>query len=128
MRVRALAAAAVMATVFASAQVGIGVGAPVPTATPSATLSLVAKEFLYEPKQLLGKAGEVTFTIKNTGSVEHDFAVEDAKGKMLAQVKSFAPGKTIQAKAKLNAGAYKVFCSIPGHREAGMEATLVVRP
>ena len=128
MRLRVVTAVMMLASLISAAPVGIGFGAPVPTVTPSATLNVVAKEFLYEPKQLIGKAGEITFTVKNIGSIEHDFAVEGAKGKMLAQVKAFASGKTIQVKVKLDAGAYKVFCSIPGHREAGMEVGLTVRP
>ena len=108
--------------------VGLGGAAtsPTPAPTPGLTVTLIAREFLYEPKQAVAKTGEVTFSVKNTGSVEHDFAVEDAAKKMLAQVTAFAPGKTIQVKAKLAAGNYKIYCSIPGHREAGMEATLKV--
>ena len=127
---RSLAGALLLGMVLVAFSVGPGraAPAPTPTATPSATVSLVAREFLYEPKQVLAKAGEVTFIVKNTGSVEHDFAVEDARQKMLAQVTAFAPGKTIQAKVKLAAGAYTIFCSVPGHREAGMQAALAVKP
>jgi uncharacterized cupredoxin-like copper-binding protein len=91
-------------------------------------VAVVAREFLYEPKDLIAKAGEVTFTVRNTGAVEHDFVVENAAKKLVAEARPFPPGKTVQVKARLTPGAYTVYCSIPGHREAGMQATLRVVP
>jgi uncharacterized cupredoxin-like copper-binding protein len=132
MHTRRLTAVMLLATAMAGLLVAPGRAAPAatprPAATPSATPALVAKEFLYEPKQVLAKAGDVTFTIKNVGSVDHDFVIEDSKGKVLAQATPFPAGKTVQVKAKLAAGSYTIFCSIPGHREAGMQTPLVVRP
>lgn len=97
-------------------------------APPSLSVAVVAREFLYEPKDLVAKAGEVTFTVRNTGAVEHDFVVENAAKKLVAEARPFPPGKTVQVKARLTPGAYAVYCSIPGHREAGMQATLRVVP
>jgi uncharacterized cupredoxin-like copper-binding protein len=99
-----------------------------PPAPPSLSLSVVAREFVYEPKDLLAKAGEVTFTVRNTGAVEHDFVVENAAKKLVAEARPFPAGKTVQVKARLAPGTYIVYCSIPGHREAGMQATLRVVP
>lgn len=100
---------------------------PQPTA-PSSSLTVVAREFLYEPKDLAAKAGEVTFTVRNAGAIEHDFVVENAAKKIVAEARPFPAGKTVQVKVRLAPGAYVVYCSIPGHREAGMQATLRVVP
>ncbi|MDR7521627.1 MAG: plastocyanin/azurin family copper-binding protein [Armatimonadota bacterium] len=99
-----------------------------PPASPSLSVTVVAREFVYEPRDLLAKAGEVTFTVRNAGAVEHDFVVENAAKKIVAEAKPFPAGKTVQVKARLAPGAYVVYCSIPGHREAGMQATLRVVP
>lgn len=95
---------------------------------PAGAIAVTAREFLYEPNKLTAKAGDVTFAVKNAGVVEHDFVIEDKAKKQMAQANPFAPGKTMQVKVKLAAGDYAVFCSIPGHREAGMAATLRVTP
>jgi uncharacterized cupredoxin-like copper-binding protein len=36
-------------------------------------------------------------------------------------------GKTSTVTADLKAGTYKFYCSVDGHRAAGMEGTLTVR-
>ncbi len=81
---------------------------PVPLRAPHrcpARRSLSAREFLYEPKQVVAKAGEITFIVKNAGSIEHDFVVEDARQKIRAQVTAFAPRTAIRFKAKVNAAS-----------------------
>ncbi|MDQ7859440.1 MAG: plastocyanin/azurin family copper-binding protein [Armatimonadota bacterium] len=119
----------IVLTVLAITAVHTPSAAPAPPpATPSLSLTVVAREFVYEPKDLLAKAGEVTFTVRNTGAIEHDFVVENAAKKMVAEARPFPAGKTVQVKARLAPGAYVVYCSIPGHREAGMQATLRVVP
>jgi nitrite reductase (NO-forming) len=105
---------------------------PKPAATAAAALSgriaVTAREFQYEPNQFTVKAGEVTFVVKNAGAIDHDFVVEDAKNKELTMVHPFPAGKTMEVKVKLVPGTYTAFCSIPGHREAGMSAKLQVVP
>ncbi|MGQ0571342.1 MAG: cupredoxin domain-containing protein [Armatimonadota bacterium] len=101
---------------------------PASPAAPGGAIAVSAREFLYAPKQFAVKAGDVTFAVKNTGAVDHDFVIENAAKKKIAEATPFPPGKTVQVKAKLTAGTYTIFCSIPGHREAGMHAPLKVNP
>jgi len=95
-------------------------GAPAPVV-------LTATEFKWTPKDVTVTAGEITFTIVNKGSVEHNFVVEDAKGKALKEVEAILPGKTMTVKVSLKAGKYTIACTVPGHREAGMVGTLTVK-
>lgn len=54
----------------------------------------------------------------------HDVTVEGS-GKKLGATPTFQGGsKTLTL--NLKAGTYKFFCSVPGHRAAGMEGTLTV--
>jgi len=94
-----------------------------PPAPPSLSLSVVAREFVYEPKDLLAKAGEVTFTVRNTGAVEHDFVVENAAKKLVAEARPFPAGKTVQVKARLVLQHPRA----PGGRDAGDPARGALR-
>lgn len=93
-------------------------------AAPSA---LTASEFKWKPKDVTVAPGEVTFAVTNKGTIEHNFVIEDAKGKVLKQVDGIQPGKTVQVKVALKAGKYTIACTVPGHREAGMVGTLIVK-
>jgi len=97
-----------------------GLGAP-------ATIQLTAREFLYEPKEASSPAGDVIFVVKNSGAIEHNFVLEDQAQKRRAAIPVIDPGQTLEAKATLQPGTYTIYCSLPGHREAGMVATLHVR-
>lgn len=71
------------------------------------------------------KAGNVTFEVLNTSPVSHNFVV-DGNG-VKAVSKNFR-GQTPQYLSLLNlaAGEYLIVCTVPGHREAGMVAKLLV--
>jgi len=58
--------------------------------------------------------------------LSHNVTIESSSGQTVAATPSFQGGsKTL--KLTLKAGTYKFFCSIPGHRAAGMEGTLTVQ-
>jgi plastocyanin len=72
-----------------------------------------------------GKAGNDTIEFKNPSSIPHNVAIEDSAGKTIAETKTIGKGET-STTVELEAGSYTFYCSIPGHREAGMEGTLTV--
>ena len=43
------------------------------------TVSLTAKDFSYTPTEVDVKQGKVTFSVENTGAVEHNLSIEDLK-------------------------------------------------
>jgi len=102
-------------------------GAMAPLRGAPAPLAVTATEFKYAPKDVAAAAGDITFNVANKGTVEHNFVVEDPKGKVLKEVDSIQPGKSVQVKVNLKAGKYAIVCTVPGHREAGMVATLTVK-
>lgn len=88
-------------------------------------VTLVAKEFSYTPNKITVKAGQpVQLVLDNKGVIEHDFVLDRFKVKMgLIQ-----PGKTGTVTFTPNAkGTFPFYCSVPGHKEAGMTGTLVVQ-
>jgi nitrite reductase (NO-forming) len=96
---------------------------PVVAANLPTDVTLTASEFKFSPTRLQLPSGKkVSITLQNTGTVEHDLTV-DALG-----VKLFAPaGKSATGEFTLDKpGTYDFYCSIPGHKDAGMHGTLSV--
>jgi plastocyanin len=81
---------------------------------------------MFEEKSVTAKAGDDTIDFTNTSSVPHNVAIEDSAGKTIAETETISEG-TGSAKVELEPGTYTYYCSIPGHREAGMEGTLTVK-
>jgi plastocyanin len=93
----------------------------------STTLELEASETALEfsTTHLEAKAGKVTIDFTNPAPLEHNVVIEQ-NGKELAGFAPIAEGKESET-ADLKPGTYTFFCSVPGHREAGMEGTLTVK-
>jgi uncharacterized cupredoxin-like copper-binding protein len=85
-------------------------------------LEVDAGEFYFEPEEMRVAADEpVMLVLRNVGGVEHDFTIDDPAVDVYAAV-----GETAEEEiGSFAAGTYDVYCSIPGHREAGMVATLI---
>jgi|SRR6476646_7710735 len=72
------------------------------------------------------KAGKVTVNFTNSSPVPHDVAIEDEAGETIAETEVLAEGSE-STTAELKPGEYKFFCTVPGHRQGGMEGTLTVK-
>ena len=93
----------------------------------STTLHLEAAEteLAFNTTKLSAKAGKVTIDFKNPSALEHNVVIEQ-NGKELSGFEPIAEGEESET-AELKPGTYTFFCSVPGHREAGMEGTLTVK-
>jgi plastocyanin len=91
------------------------------------TLQLEASETAleYDTTTLSAKAGKVTIDFKNPSAIAHNVVIEQ-NGKELAGFEPIAEGEESE-NAELKPGTYTFYCSVPGHREAGMEGTLTVK-
>jgi plastocyanin len=107
-------------------------GTPAPASSPASSkagtaLTLAANPsglLAYNTKVLSAKAGTVTITFTNTSPLEHNVTIAEGT-KVLGATPTFAGGsKTLTL--TLKAGKYTFYCSVPGHRQAGMEGTLNV--
>jgi plastocyanin len=83
-------------------------------------------QLAFEEKKVTAKAGEDTVDLTNQSSVPHDVSIEDSAGKTIAQTEIVSEGSA-STTADLKPGTYTFYCSVPGHREAGMEGTLTVK-
>lgn len=93
---------------------------------PGGTVKLVADpaQLLYDTKKLSSRPGRVTIDFENPAQIEHNVAVAEGNN-VLDQTDLITQGKT-SVSIELAAGSYTFFCTVPGHREAGMEGTLTV--
>lgn len=79
----------------------------------------------YDKTELSAKPGKVTIDFENPAPIEHNVVIE-ADGKELASFEPIVEGEE-ELTAELKPGTYTFFCSVPGHRQAGMEGTLTVK-
>ncbi len=82
-------------------------------------------QLMFTAMKATGKAGDDTIVFKNPSAVPHNVAIEDSSGKTIVESETITKGETSD-KVELEAGTYTFYCSIPGHREAGMEGTLTI--
>jgi uncharacterized cupredoxin-like copper-binding protein len=104
-----------------------------PTATtgaptsPATSLKLAANpegQLSYDTKTLSAKAGSVTITMTNSSPVEHNVTI--AQGSTILGATPTFTGSSKTLALKLTPGTYEFYCSVPGHRQAGMEGKLTV--
>ena len=110
------------------------------------TVSVEVKEFAFTPGNLEVKAGQpVKLTLQNAGTLEHDFSILEIPVEGEPKVTGGAqhdmgdmahtPELHVAAMNGQSAmleftptkpGTYEYFCTVSGHKAAGMSGTLVV--
>ncbi|HEU5082138.1 MAG TPA: plastocyanin/azurin family copper-binding protein [Acidimicrobiales bacterium] len=105
----------------------------------STSIDVEATEFQFDPDSWTVPAGE-EFTVEfvNGGGTQHEWAVikrgEDIESeadfeedKVEFEIEATPAGESVTEAFTLEeAGTHQVICALPGHFDAGMEATLVV--
>jgi plastocyanin len=80
----------------------------------------------FTKNELTTTAGSDTIAFDNPSTTQHNVTIEDADGNDVAETDTIADS-TAEATADLEPGTYTYYCSVDGHREAGMEGTLTVK-
>jgi uncharacterized cupredoxin-like copper-binding protein len=119
------------------------------SSTTPQSFAITAKEFGFTPAQITVAAGQpVELTFQNTGAVEHDWSVreidlvgnpaateESGGGHMMGDMHDapklhVAAGPAGQGKLTFTPSkprTYEFFCTVAGHKQAGMVGTLTVK-
>jgi uncharacterized cupredoxin-like copper-binding protein len=114
----------------------VGLATPRPTPTPVAVTITVTHqaEFTFAPREVRVTAGRpVTITLVNNGRLPHDLHIpalnvaipplrQDGRHQFLA------PGRSASVTfTPTRRGRFEFICTVPGHKQAGMRAVLIVR-
>jgi plastocyanin len=83
----------------------------------------VAIDIAYESAPSELPIGDVDVSLINNGQIEHNVVLEELGDEKILDAQG---GETDETTFTFEAGEYTYYCSIPGHREAGMEGTLTV--
>jgi uncharacterized cupredoxin-like copper-binding protein len=82
-------------------------------------------ELRFDRQSLEARAGQVMLVMNNPSSVPHNISIEgrgvDQEGETVGE------GGRSTVRAQLRPGEYDFYCSVPGHRQGGMEGTLTVK-
>jgi plastocyanin len=81
----------------------------------------------FDPSKLDAKPGQVTLSYSDPSPVGHSVAIADSSNQELDAGDIVTQGGTSTATADVSPGTYTYYCTVPGHREAGMEGTLTVK-
>jgi len=83
-------------------------------------------QLAYNTKSLSATAGKVSVDFTNSSPLPHNVTIESSGGEKVGATPTFSGGSK-SLSVNLKPGTYKFFCSVPGHRQAGMEGTLTVK-
>lgn len=98
---------------------------PDPVAEDARVIRVVATSFDFAPREIGIEAGEDVAIELVSKDVTHDFIVDGPPGHIVAA----EAGETATGGMRIDEpGTYKFWCSVSGHKTAGMEGTIVVSP
>lgn len=95
-----------------------------PTTTTQAaaqTVEVTESEFRIALAGYKARAGKFVFKVKNGGKIPHDLAIKGGPKTALIQ-----PGATATLTATLKPGKYHLYCTVPGHEQAGMKVDITL--
>lgn len=102
--------------------------ASAPTASASTATNatpITVRDFKFDTPDV-AVTGEVALAVTNAGPTVHDLTIRDSSGKVLGETADLTAGASETLTVDLPAGAYVIFCALPGHESLGIKGTLTV--
>jgi plastocyanin len=81
---------------------------------------------VFEPDGLEAQPGSLSIAYENPSAVPHSLALENAEGQVLGETAVITNSEEAVEIGDVPPGEYVFFCTVPGHREGGMEGDLTV--
>lgn len=93
-----------------------------PVADGARRIEVTALAFEFDPAEITVTAGEDIAVVLTSPHQLHDFTIDELDAHVAADV-----DETVEGGLRADEpGRYTYYCTVPGHREAGMEGTLIV--
>jgi plastocyanin len=105
-------------------ELDLGIPGRVDLETPKGTA------LVFRPKRVSAETldGKLTVNWDNKSNVSHNICMEDASGKAVFKCSKPQKGFNVTTPIRhIEPGRYTYYCSVDGHRQAGMEGTLIVK-
>jgi plastocyanin len=80
----------------------------------------------FTKSSLKSNGGKVSIQFTNGSSLPHNLTIQQGTGGSVVGATPTFQGGSKTLKVTLKPGTYTFFCSVPGHRQAGMQGTLTV--
>jgi heme/copper-type cytochrome/quinol oxidase subunit 2 len=87
------------------------------------TVEVTATSFEFDPAEIHASVDEDVAIELTAEDITHDFAIDELDAHVLAETGETETGGFNTGSEP---GTYVFYCSVPGHREAGMEGELIV--
>jgi uncharacterized cupredoxin-like copper-binding protein len=99
-------------------------------------VGVTLREYTVAPSATVGRAGRVTFAVRNAGAIPHEFVVlrtrkpaaglikgnEADEAGNVGEIGDLQPGQAKTVTLPLKPGHYALICNLPGHYNAGQHA------
>ena len=93
-----------------------------PAADGAREVEVLANDFAFDPPEITAEAGEELAIVLTSEDILHDFTIDELDAHVAADRGATETGGVTADEP----GTYTYYCSVPGHRSAGMEGTLTV--
>jgi plastocyanin len=120
------AASSTAATSTAASSSASSSAAPSGGSSSQAIAAQPSGALAYTKKTLTAKAGTVKFVFTNKAPESHNLTIQKGTSGAIVGATPTFDGGTKTLSVKLAPGTYTFYCSVPGHRMAGMQGTLTV--
>jgi plastocyanin len=98
---------------------------PAKEAAAGTKVVVTGTEYKFELAKTKLAPGAYTFTLDNAGKQPHNLTIDGPQVSNKA-TPTIPGGKSASVQVTLVAGTYDLYCSVPGHKQLGMDAKLTV--
>jgi hypothetical protein len=127
-------AARLLPVLLAAAAGAGGCGDPKPVPVENRTIGLRLDEYRILPQAVSAPAGQLRLIIRNRGILTHNVQVQtipdvgsDDPPEVIARTPTVHAGERSEVRFAIEAGTYRLVCTIGNHDDLGQTGTLVVK-